>query len=90
MNKLLSMLIAVVLAAPLMASAADNKAGADKNPCAVNSENCSGQTYSIQQIMSKLQTELNKGTSVYTAAELKRLEAKLNGYQFLSTTLTTN
>lgn len=45
--------------------------------CAMLVKDCAQQTDSIQQRISRLQTELGKGTAVYTTAELQRLQGKL-------------
>jgi len=50
---------------------------AQKDQCLLISKDCANATLSIQQKMEKLQAEINKGTKVYTPAELKKLKAKL-------------
>lgn len=45
--------------------------------CEMLLRNCAQETDSLQQKIARLNKELAKGTSVYTAAELKILEAKL-------------
>ena len=51
--------------------------GMDKNECLTMSMNCKGEVDSIQQKMKKLNAEIKKGKKVYTAEELKTLNAKL-------------
>jgi len=86
MKKILSLCCAVILSAPLLVSAADVRTDAGKNPCLLNTKNCSGQSYSIQETITQLQNELKKGSSVYSTDELKRLEAKLSEYQNIMNT----
>jgi hypothetical protein len=89
-KKILSICCAVILSAPLLVSAADLKTDAGKNPCILNSENCSGQIYSIQETITQLQNEVQKGTSVYSAGELSQLKAKLAEYQSFMTLMISN
>lgn len=51
--------------------------GMDKNECLAVSMNCKAEVDSIQQKMKKLNTEIKKGKKVYSAEELKTLNAKL-------------
>lgn len=81
MKIILSLCCAAVLSAPLLVSAADVKTGAGKNNYLLNSATCSGQSYSIQEIIAQLQAELRKGTSVYTTEEIEHLAAKLAEYE---------
>lgn len=84
MKKILSTLIAVALSAPFVVSAADLKAGAGKDPCLLNSENCASvQSDSIQKKITALQNEVQKGSSVYNSEELKTLALKLDNYKSL-------
>ena len=86
MKKILSLCCAVILSTPLLVSAADVRTDAGKNPCLLNSKNCSGQSYSIQETITQLQNEIKKGTSVYSADELKLLEANLSKYRNIMNT----
>jgi len=79
----------LTLIAPLGAYAAD-AAHAAKNTCMLDSANCAPQSASIQEIIAKLETELAKGSAVYTPAELGILQAKLNDYQQMLTALLSN
>jgi len=90
MTKTLSICCAVILSAPLLVSAADVKTDAGKNRCLLDSENCSGQSYSLQEIITQLRNEFQKGTSVYAADELKLLKAKLDEYQNFMTVMISN
>ena len=51
--------------------------GMDKNECLTASMNCKAEVDSIQQKMKKINTEIKKGKKVYSAEELKTLNAKL-------------
>ena len=92
MKKIVCLFIVMALASPLVASAADAAVAAGKNPCLVNSENCAAtvQRDSIQEIIAKFQSEVNKGASVYTRDELGILQAKLDDYQALLINMTAN
>jgi len=81
MKTILSLCCAAVLSAPLLVSAADVKTGAGKNSCILNSENCAGQSYTLQEIIAQLHNELQKGARVYTAGEIEHLAAKLAEYE---------
>ncbi|MBU5637450.1 hypothetical protein KOM00_11985 [Geomonas sp. Red69] len=48
-----------------------------KDECLLISKNCKNEVDSIQQKIAKLQGEINKGSRVYTADELKKLHDKL-------------
>ncbi|MDA8430533.1 MAG: hypothetical protein M0T70_14870 [Geobacteraceae bacterium] len=49
-----------------------------KNDCLVYGKNCPNAVDSLPERITKLETEIAKGEKVYTAAELKLLESKLN------------
>lgn len=69
---------ALALATPMMAFAADANG---KDACLLNSENCPNRSMSIVEIIAKLKTEIGKGSTVYTSAELETLNSKLAEYQ---------
>ncbi len=48
-----------------------------KDQCLLISKDCQNEVLSIQQKMKALQTEIEKGTKVYTLEELKILKNKL-------------
>lgn len=75
---LLIAVFAFALATPVMSYAAVENG---KDLCLLNSDNCPNRTLSIVEIVAKLQQEINKGGSVYTADELRTLNAKLAEYQ---------
>lgn len=54
-----------------------------KNECLLASKNCTEQVDDIFMRMKRLDKEIKKGTKVYSAAELKRLEQKLTETQKL-------
>jgi hypothetical protein len=76
MKKFVILLLAAFLtsaAVPVLAE--DMKASKDE--CLLVSKNCKNEVDSIQTKIKKLQTEIKKGKKVYSADELKKLEAKL-------------
>ncbi|HJV34377.1 hypothetical protein [Geomonas sp.] len=50
---------------------------AEKDECILASKNCMDQVDDIYKRMHKLNKEIKKGTKVYTPAELKKLQQKL-------------
>jgi DNA mismatch repair ATPase MutS len=50
---------------------------AEKDECLLASKNCVNQVDDIYKRMHKLDKEIKKGKKVYSAEELKKLEAKL-------------
>ena len=50
---------------------------AEKDECLLISKNCQNASLTLQEKMKKLQEEIKKGTKVYSAEDLKRLESKL-------------
>jgi hypothetical protein len=77
-NVLLTTVVVIGLAVPMIASAAGF---GDKNACFLNSENCSDTTMSIVQVIAQLKGEIGKGSTVYSADELKILNSKLTEYK---------
>lgn len=49
-----------------------------KDQCLLASKDCKGEVDSIQKKIKKLDAEIKKGKKVYTAEELKALQAKLD------------
>lgn len=49
----------------------------EKDQCLLASKNCTTEVNSIQQKIKKLNAEIKKGTKVYTADEIKKLQDKL-------------
>ena len=77
-NVLVTTLVAIGLAVPMMASAAGING---KDACLLNSENCPDSTMSIVQVIAQLKGEIGKGSAVYTADELRVLSSKLTEYK---------
>jgi len=74
---------AVMVLAAFMMSAAVPAFAADmtkeeKDQCLLASKGCKGEVDSIQKKIKKLQTEIRKGTKVYSADEIKKLKDKLD------------
>jgi uncharacterized membrane protein len=57
--------------------AADEMTKEQKDECLLASKDCMGQIDTIHEKIVKLQGEINKGTKVYSAEELKKLNDKL-------------
>lgn len=76
--------IAVLLCAAFMMSAtvpafaAEKMTKEEKDQCLLASKGCKEEVDSIQKKIKKLQTEIKKGTKVYSAEELKKLQEKLD------------
>jgi septal ring factor EnvC (AmiA/AmiB activator) len=75
--------IAVLLCAAFMMSAtvpafAAEMTKEEKDQCLLASKGCAAEVDSIQKKMKKLQAEIKKGTKVYSAAEIKKLQEKLD------------
>jgi prefoldin subunit 5 len=54
---------------------------AQKDECVLASRNCNAAVDDIQTRVKKIHKEIDKGTSVYTPAELKKLQEKLEDIQ---------
>jgi peptidoglycan hydrolase CwlO-like protein len=84
--------IALLLCAAFMMSAtmpvyaAEMKKDA-KDECLLASKNCMNEVDSLQKKIKKLQAEIKKGKKVYSADELKKLQAKLDEANKLVDTL---
>ena len=61
----------------------------DKNLRLLGLEESPGRQPTIQELIADLRRELDKGEAVYTAAELRTLEAKLRDYEQLLENMTT-
>jgi hypothetical protein len=78
MRRIIAMLIAAGLAVvqvPAFGATATGTAG--KDDCLLRSENCPCQMMTLQQKIAKLNSEIAKGTRVYTSSELRKLGEKL-------------
>lgn len=74
--------IAIVFMAAFMMSAAvpvmaAEMSKADKDQCLLYSKSCVNEVDTLQQKIKKLDNEIKKGTKVYSADELKKLNEKL-------------
>lgn len=49
----------------------------EKNECLLSSQSCKNEADSIQKKIKLLQKEIKKGKTVYSAEEIKKLQAKL-------------
>jgi len=70
----LFVMAALVMSSSMPVFAADDMS---KDECLLISKDCKGEVDSIQEKIKKLETEINKGTTVYTTDELKALHKKL-------------
>lgn len=75
-------IVLMLMAASLMATsvpvfAAEMMTKGAKDECLLASKDCKNQVDSIQTKIKKLNTEIKKGTKVYSADEIKKLNAKL-------------
>lgn len=89
MKKIIVALIAVAMAAPVAAFAAD-QSKAVKARSAVESICCGAQSDTIQERIAKLQNEVTNGNAVYTKEELKHISSELEEYQSLQANLLKN
>ncbi|MDR3579241.1 MAG: hypothetical protein P4L44_04670 [Oryzomonas sp.] len=84
MKNIIVMTLAILLATSYAASAAPGDP--EQNTPAATT----GQSYTIQEIISKLKAEIAKGTSVYTPNELQRLKSRLDDEQRFYEEMTSN
>ncbi len=75
-------IVIMFMAASMMATsvpvfAAEMMTKETKDQCLLASKDCKNQVDSIQMKIRKLNTEIDKGTKVYSADEIKKLNAKL-------------
>lgn len=76
------LIVQIVLAAAFMGLGAafaeeQDLSKLQKDECLLISKDCKSTAMSIQEKMTKLQAEIDKGKRVYTPEELKKLEEKL-------------
>lgn len=77
MKKIAVMMLAafsMAVAAPAFAAEMTKET---KDMCLLASKGCANEAKSIQQKIKALNVEIKKGTKVYSAEEIKKLEAKL-------------
>ena len=76
MKKIVILLMAAfITSVSVPVFAADMKSSKDE--CLLASKDCKNDVDSIQTKIKKLQTEIKKGSKVYSAEEIKKLDAKL-------------
>jgi len=76
MKKIVILMLAAFLTSvsvPVFAETAKST----KDECLLASKDCKSDVDSIQQKITKLQKEIKKGNKVYSADEIKKLDAKL-------------
>ncbi|AJE02338.1 hypothetical protein [Geobacter pickeringii] len=85
MKATIRLLVAALLAVTsLPVLATDHQpASKGKDLCLLSYENCPERKDDILELIAKLKREIARGTDVYTPAELRILEQKLEEYQFL-------
>ena len=74
--------IVLTMAVPPFAAAVDHQGGA-KDLCLLNGENCPDRKETITELIERLKREIARGEAVYTRDELRRLEQKLEDYEYL-------
>lgn len=78
MKRIVIMLIAAsMMATSVPVFAAEMMTKEAKDQCLLASKDCKNQVDSIQMKIKKLNTEIKKGTKVYSADEINKLNAKL-------------
>lgn len=73
----------LIVLSTIPAIAADKQPPGQKNLCLLYSEDCPDRKDDILQIIAKLRAEIARGAEVYTPEELRRLENKLEDYEYL-------
>jgi len=77
MKRIVVMLMAVSMMAATVPVFAAEMTKEQKDECLLASKGCKGEVDSIQTKIKKLNTEIKKGTKVYSAEEIRKLNAKL-------------
>lgn len=77
MKNIVVLMIAVFSMAAAVPAFAAEMTKAQKDQCLLASKGCAGEADTIQQKIKKLQVEVKKGKKVYSADEIKKLNAKL-------------
>ena len=76
MKRIIGVFFAICLVAGLVpVFGAEKESG--KDLCMLYSQNCPNQSLTYQEKIARFTEEINKGTTVYTEAELNRLNDKL-------------
>lgn len=77
MKKIAVMMLAAFSMAVAVPAFAAEMTKETKDMCLLASKGCANEAKSIQQKIKALNVEIKKGTKVYSADEIKKLEAKL-------------
>ena len=77
MKKIAVLMIAVFSMAVAVPAFAAEMTKEQKNECLLASKGCASAADTIQEKIKKLDAEVKKGTKVYSADEIKKLNAKL-------------
>ena len=77
MKRIVIMLMAASLTATSVPVFSAEMTKQQKDECLLASKGCMNEVDSIQTKIKKLNTEIKKGTKVYSADEIKKLNAKL-------------
>lgn len=77
MKKIAVMILAAFMITATVPAFAAEMTKEDKDQCLLASKNCAGEVDSIQTKIKKLNKEVKKGTKVYSADEIKKLNDKL-------------
>ena len=77
MKKIVVLMIAVFSMAVAVPAFAAEMTKEQKNECLLASKGCAAAADTIQEKIKKLEAEVKKGSKVYSAAEIKKLNAKL-------------
>jgi hypothetical protein len=73
--------LVLATAVPSFAGAAGQ--GEGKDLCLLNGERCPDKKETITELIERLKREIARGRGVYTQDELRRLEWKLEDYEYL-------
>jgi peptidoglycan hydrolase CwlO-like protein len=87
MKKIAIMLAAAFFMAATVPAYAAEMTKEEKDQCLLASKSCATEVDSIQKKIKKLNAEIKKGKKVYSAEELKKLQAKLKEAEDLVDTM---
>jgi len=90
MKRIIVMFMAVFMMASIVPAFAAEMTKAQKDECLLASKGCAGEVDSIQTKIKKLNTEIKKGTKVYSSDDIKKLNAKLKEAEAMLDALITN
>lgn len=78
MKKIAVMLMAAFMMSATMPVLAAEMTKEEKDQCLLASKNCATEVDTLQKKIKKLNAEIKKGKKVYSAAEIKKLQQKLD------------